>query len=264
MKKGPLLADGRTAQIFAWENGRVVKLFRTGFPPAQATYEAECVRAVYAAGVATPELIGVVELEGQKGLIFERAVGPTMLQAVLANPESVEEHAQLLAVLHAELHGRTAGGLASLIARLRHKIQRARPLPEAWKASVVDSLDRLPDGDAICHGDFHPGNIIMTAGGPSIIDWVDVTQGPPLADVARTSLLLGMAAPLPEAGDEEKQRLQEIRHHFLRVYLDKYNELRPFDREELEAWQLPVAAARLEEGIAEEEAALLKMVRASR
>lgn len=263
MTKGSLLADGRTARIFAWENGKVVKLFRPGFPAAQATYEAACVRAVHAAGVATPALIGVVELEGHKGLVFERADGPTMLQEVLAKMETVEEHAQLLATLHAELHGRTADGLASLIARLRHKIQRARPLPAAWKTAVIDRLDRLPDGDAICHGDFHPGNIIMTADGPSIIDWVDVTQGPPLADVARTCLLLGQAAPLPESSDEDNQQLQEIRQRFLHVYLAKYAELRPFDNEELEAWQLPVAAARLDEGIAEEEAALLKLVRAS-
>jgi hypothetical protein len=57
--------------------------------------------------------------------------------------------------------------------------------------------------------------------------------------------------------------MQEIRHRFLRAYLARYAELRTFDGDELEAWRLPVAAARLEEGIREEESTLIRIVRAS-
>src|SRR3546814_7594415 len=56
-------------------------------------------------------------------------------------------------------------------------------------------LDALPDGDRLCHGDYHPGNVIETAGGPVVIDWPAVTRGHPDADYARTLLLLRLGEP---------------------------------------------------------------------
>lgn len=258
--KGSHLSDGRTAQIFAWGDDKVLKLFRPGFQSGSAAHEAECVRTVHAAGIATPPLIDVVEVDGRKGLIFERVEGPTMLQDMLANPEKAGAHARLLAELHAEMHGHAAAGLASLVVRLRHKIERARPLPTEWKAAIVDHLDRLPDGEIVCHGDFHPDNIIMTAGGPAIIDWIDVTHGPPLADVARTCLLLGNGNPTGETSTVQRSQLDALRQRFVEDYLARYAELRPFDQTELAVWELPIAAARLEEEISEEEEALLAVV----
>ena len=33
-------------------------------------------------------------------------------------------------------------------------------------------LDTLPDGQRFCHGDYHPGNVILTKAGPIVIDWM--------------------------------------------------------------------------------------------
>jgi len=260
--KGPHLSDGRTAQIFAWGDDKILKLFRPGFQSGSAAHEAQCIRAVHAAGINTPALVDVVQVEGRKGLILERIDGPTMLEDMLSRPEKVDSYAQLLAELQAQLHGHTISGLASLVVRLKHKIERARPLPIDLKSAITDYLDRLPDGEVICHGDFHPGNIIMTANGPTIIDWIDVTQGPPLADVARTCLLLGHAAPLEETAASYRSQIDATRYRFLEVYLARYTELRPFDPADLAAWELPIAAARLEEEIGAEEESLLKIVKA--
>jgi aminoglycoside phosphotransferase (APT) family kinase protein len=184
-----------------------------------------------------------------------------MLQETLAFPERLISHARLLAELHADMHGRAASSLTSTETRLRHKIQRAGPLPDAWKRAVLVRLDDLPGGNAICHGDFHPDNVVMTAGGPVIIDWVDVTMGAPLADVSRTILLArqGTAPPATDATMSEK--LEALRYQFLESYLARYGELRPYDAAELAAWELPNAAARLEEGVVEEEEALLTIVK---
>ncbi len=42
----------------------------------------------------------------------------------------------------------------------------------------------------LCHGDLHPSNVILTDDGPMIVDWFDACRGEPVAEVARTSLLL--------------------------------------------------------------------------
>ena len=75
------------------------------------------------------------------------------------------------------------------------KIERAQALPDDIRRRVLAALDTFPTGDRICHGDFHPGNILMTVRGEVVIDWIDVTRGNPLADLARTTILaLGAAA----------------------------------------------------------------------
>jgi aminoglycoside phosphotransferase (APT) family kinase protein len=55
---------------------------------------------------------------------------------------------------------------------------------------VEDVVMALPAGGVLCHGDLHPGNILMTAAGPQIIDWVSALNANPLVDVAREHLTL--------------------------------------------------------------------------
>jgi Ser/Thr protein kinase RdoA (MazF antagonist) len=58
-------------------------------------------------------------------------------------------------------------------------------------------LDRLPDGDRVCHGDYHPGNVLLAADRTAVIDWVCAARGAAEADHDRTLLLLRWADPLP-------------------------------------------------------------------
>lgn len=118
------------------------------------------------------------------------------------------------------------------------------------------SLARLPDGEALCHGDCHPGNIIISAGGPVAIDWNDAATGHPLADVARTHLLLQIANTPSQA----QPPLERLRLQLCDTYLNHYLISTGRDRRELEDWQIPVAAARLAERVPGEEERILQML----
>ncbi|MFZ1756626.1 MAG: phosphotransferase, partial [Caldilineaceae bacterium] len=114
-----------------------------------------------------------------------------------------------------------------------------------------------PTGHQLCHGDFHPDNVLLTANGPVIIDWIDATAGHPLGDVARSSLLMGFAQPPADRRLDWKVRL--FRRWFHSAYLAHYRRLHPFAEDELARWRLVNAAARLSENVPEE-AALLAFV----
>ena len=64
MTKGRHIAEGRTAEVFAWGGDQILKLFRPGFKSDRAESEAVRVRAVHAAGLTSPAVIGVVEVDG--------------------------------------------------------------------------------------------------------------------------------------------------------------------------------------------------------
>ena len=62
------------------------------------------------------------------------------------------------------------------------------------KKELLDTILDMPDGDRLCHGDFHPLNILGNTFDPLIIDWLDAGRGDPAADVCRSYLLLELHA----------------------------------------------------------------------
>lgn len=243
MKEGRV-SEGRTAELFTWGDGQVLKLYRAGWRREEAEREAYLAGIVHAGGVRTPAVIDVVEVDGRHGVLFERVEGPTMLAALQTRPYQTAAFARTLAELQAEMHSHTNPNLPSQRERLRRSIAAVERMPEEVRPAVLAALNQLPDGNAFCHGDFHPGNVILTPDGPVIIDWVDVTRGNPLADVARTSLLTQVALP---PNFVLRLLIALVRRRFYRAYLERYRELRPFSQTELEGWELPIAAARLAE-----------------
>lgn len=251
-----LLARGRMADVYAWDAGRVLKLFRSSRRDI-AEYEARLTDVAGRAGLPAPAVSGIVEYEGRVGILLERLEGSTMLRHLLLRPWTVGRFGDLLASLQRDLHARSAADLPSLKERLR-KVIAAVEIPAAARLRVDEVLRGLPEGEQICHGDFHPDNVLLTPRGPVIIDWIDAACGDPLADVARTLVLLQVGSP---PGPWPVRRMIDVlRGAFRRGYIRRYFEVRPPDAERLARWIAVVAAARLGEGVEGEAPALLRMV----
>ena len=192
MKKGSYIAQGRTASIYTWEDTRVVKLFSSEFQ-ADAVKEHLAINLAYDAGLPVPSVHGVVDVDGKKGIVMEHIRGPLMMDVMGSRPWKMTNLSKRMAGLHAEVHNCTTRELPVLNDKLESRIRNSSEVPDDIKEPVITILSALPSGNAICHGDFHTRNIIMTKDRPVIIDWVDATRGNPVADVARTWLLLKIA-----------------------------------------------------------------------
>jgi uncharacterized protein (TIGR02172 family) len=250
VEKGRLIGQGRTAEIFEWKNNQVLKLFLEGFPAAFLKREAQVTQAVHKAGLPVPAVEGVVEVDGRVGIVFERVEGPTMLEDMLSRPWKFARYARMMAKLQAEMHSREIAALPSLREDLEGVVQNQAGMPENVRQALVDAL-RLPDGNSVLHGDFHPENIIMSSRGPVIIDWPEAKRGNPLADAARTWLLIRMGTPTP--GTKMQWLIKLSRRWFYSMYSKRYRELRPYSEQDMAAWRVPIVAARLFfESIAEE------------
>ncbi|MCL4868055.1 MAG: phosphotransferase [Anaerolineae bacterium] len=249
--KGERIGEGRTAEIFAWGDGQVLKLYYSGFPRQSPEDELARVQAVRAAGIHTPAALDVITLDDRYGVLFERVRGRMMWEVIQAQPLQLRTFIQLFATLHADLHQKVSRELPSRHNKLRQDIAAIAEMPEQIKTTLLAHLDKLPEGEAVCHGDFHPGNIMLTPEGPVIIDWVDGTQGPPLSDVARSSIIMRTVRPGDNLG--ERLLLAFIIALSRRIYLKQYRKLRPLTTTDLLAWELPVAAARLSEGLPPDE-----------
>src|SRR5215813_5006453 len=104
---GAPLAEGRTAEVFAWGDDCILKLFRTGWDMDKARHEAELARAIYDSGAPAPQVGEVVEVEGRAGVIYERISGPSLLTDLIDHPTRLRRIMRALAEAHADLHQRT-------------------------------------------------------------------------------------------------------------------------------------------------------------
>jgi Ser/Thr protein kinase RdoA (MazF antagonist) len=236
------IAATETSEVFGLDDLRVLKLYRRGWPREAVEREARAARAAHAAGVAAPAVLELVQEGDRTGIVFQRVAGTSMLELLRERPADGPRLGARLAELHAAVHERRTDGLPSQRDWLRGKIQRARPLDDARRRRVLTALDRLEDADAMCHGDLHPANVLVGRGAAAIVDWLDAARGNPLADVARTSLVLRHAT-LPGG----VELTDSFRTAFHDAYLARYRELRAVESAELDAWYLPVAASRLSE-----------------
>lgn len=250
------IARGRTAEVFAWEAGKVVKLYRPGFSAEDAHYEAKVAAAVQESGVACPRFYELVEFEGRPGLVYERIDGIPMSKIALKAPWRVPALARRMASLHRQMHQpKIEASLPNQRIRISQRIEHAAILPAALKSRLLDEYKKIPDESRLCHGDFHPENILSNAGGDLAIDWIDVTVGHPMGDVARTSiLLLGMSAT---TNPLTRLIVDWFHRHYLQTYFASGG-----DRAIYRAFLPIVAAARLAEGIPELQGFLLKQAEA--
>lgn len=257
------LAQGRTAEIFAWDDYRVLKLYFRHFSPDAISHEARINRLLAASQLPMPRLHEEVVIDGRHGLIFDRVEGPTCLHRLNKTPWQAVAIIRDMVKLQQEINQHTAPPeLPSLNESLSENIQRAPLLSETERKHILLHLDQLPAGNALCHFDFHPDQIIMTARGPVVIDWPNAVRGSPVADLARTWIMLAMSAP-PGTGPWARRMLSIAQLFVSRQYLARYlgNTAAGSGHDEFKAWLLPVMAARLSEGIKEEQDALLGHIR---
>lgn len=256
---GEPLALGRTAELYAWEHGRVLKLYFDWFEPDSIRFEQRMARAVHAAGLPVPAAFDLIEVNGRQGLVYERVDGTEMWTELKKRPVRLIAFARRTAELHAEMHANpTRPEFPSQRRRLEGKIRNAPALPVSLQAATLSALARLPSGSSICHGDFHPGNILVAAGRDVVIDWIDASLGNPLADVARSTIIALGAAASSQVPDLFMKLFLRLFHA---IYLGRYFRLRPGGQAEYRRWLPVVAAARLSENMPELESWLLGMVK---
>lgn len=184
-----VLASGRASEVVLLEDGHVLRRVH-----GRGCHEREAaiMRHARAAGYPVPEVVGV----RPDGLVMERIVGPTMWDALRENPSQADRYARTLAELHRRLH-------------------RIAPPPEA----IARYGEPRPD-DVLLHGDLHPMNVMLSAGGPVVVDWTNAGRGAAAIDVADLWLVLGAIVPSMVGASGE---VQDLVRRFLASFLAAAN-----------------------------------------
>lgn len=248
------------AEIYPWDGGRVIKLFRNDWPEA-AQHELRIARMAYEQGAVTPQAFEIVRENGRPGIVYERVPGISLLRTLGRRPWLVFRLARQFAGLHHTVHRCRAPDLPPARPALAQAIQNRDELSAATKASLRKLLDTLPDGDALLHGDFHPDNVMVTPQKMLIVDWPNAAQGCPLADVARTTVIFRVGEP-PAPPPHLRVLLRTFSGLFRSTYLRAYFAQSCYPFADLAPWEAVLAAHRLVDNIPGEAERLVRFIRA--
>ncbi len=242
-----LLAEGRTAEVFAYGEGLVLKLDRPDWN-GLSDFEDTVLKTLAAAGLPVARSHGTVAVDGRRGVVLDRVEGPALLHVLAtAGPEEIDGLAARFVALQLRCNETRVDGLPDLVPRLRSEIETSVP-DRAARTDLLALLDALDDGGrGTCHFDFHPLNVLVGPDGWVVIDWLTVAAGPSAADLARTLVLWG-------------QRSTGQVGRFLCAVRSQGRARRGLPDDALDAWVRVVAGARVAEGFDGEERAWLLRV----
>lgn len=174
---------------FYRDGGKLIKSFDESYSKADILNEALNQARVEETGLNIPKILAVTVVDGRWAIVRELIEGETLEALMAKHPEKEDEYLSFFVDLQIRMSKERVPLLGHLRDKMHMKISSSA-YPATVRYDLHMRLDGLPRHNKLCHGDFQPSNIIVTADGtPYIVDWSHATQGNGSADAARTYLI---------------------------------------------------------------------------
>ena len=188
MKEENLIFSRPDKKIYM-SGDKLIKLFDGSYSKANILNEALNHARVEETDLNVPKIRSIEVVDGKWAIILDYIEGETLQSLMDKHPEKEDEYLNLFVDLQRTVLSKKVPMLNKLKDKMNAKISSA-DLDATTRYELHTRLDSMPKHKNLCHGDFNPSNIIITADGtPYIIDWSHATQGNSSADVARSYLL---------------------------------------------------------------------------
>ena len=219
------IGEGNTAEIFQLDNNRILKLFKAGYSKESMLHEYRNHQVLSSLLESVPKPYEIVEENGCFGYIMEKING-TNLAELLLNEQTLTDAMKQFVSLHKEWNKEANRDIISYKDWMKNVLGNRENT-----SKVLEKINQLPDGNILCHGDFHPYNILVTEDNKLfVIDFANVCKAPKGYDIARTYFLMAEASAeqLAEAYLEMMQMsLDEIQQFYKVIQQLRKYELEP-------------------------------------
>ncbi|MGH0556522.1 aminoglycoside phosphotransferase family protein [Bacillus pretiosus] len=233
MNLGNPIAKGNTAAIYLYDS-KVVKLFKEYLPDTEFINEAKKQKYAYSCGLSVPNVFEVTKIQNRQAIIMEYVKGDSIGDLLFNNLNESEHYINICVNEQKKIHAIRVNTdeIESMRERLERQIKSVYKLDEKEKGNILNTLHSIKFEPRLCHGDFHPFNLILSEKNVNIIDWVDACSGDIRADVFRTYLLYA-------------QSHIELAEMYLQIYCSNTD----LTRDEIFQWAPIMIAARFSEKV---------------
>lgn len=245
---GEPLFFGRSADVYRWDNGKLLKLFLPHVNPKFCELETQNLKETFEKNVSDVEPFEVVNIEGRHGVVVKELNGKTLLALANEDEMYLPQICELMANLHLDIHEKTTDKMRSYkdVVCMTLSSPTLDFLTDDQKHKIIQYINSLPDGDSVLHLDFHPDNIIYNDDKhTSAIDWATGAKGDRAADVATTVFLLAQGGMVRGLTKEQEDYVDRIRKDILHNYLNKYKQSHFISDQDIAKWRLAALIVRL-------------------
>lgn len=188
MKFEKVIVERQNKAIYK-DGNLAIKVFDEKYSKSDILNEALNHARVEETGLNIPKIEEVSKIDGKWAISIDFIEGKTLQELMEENPDKFDEYLELFVNIQTEIHTKRSPLLNKIWDKMNRKIDET-DLDSTIKYELHTRLNSMHKHHKVCHGDFNPSNIIITADGtPFVIDWSHATQGNASADVARTYLL---------------------------------------------------------------------------
>lgn len=260
MKKGKLLGCGATAEVYEWGPDKILKLYFDKYSEEWVNNEAKVGHIVNQSGINSPIVYEEVKVGSRLGVIYQRIYGKTITEHLITEPWKLYYYIHQMAVLQNSIHNFSVNGLPTQKLRFTFSIRLSSYLLGYKVKRILEYMESLPDGESICHGDLYFNNIIVLGNTLVPIDWNSTYTGNRLGDVARTCMIMCSPAMINGIHDTVAMLSYYSKRLAYWAYISEYMRLAKVKFEDIDAWTLPVAAAKLKDNIPGERKWLMSII----
>ena len=170
------------------DGDRCIKVFNHEYSKADVLKEALSHARIEETDLNLPELYQIVRIEDNWAIVFDYIKGKTLQEYMDADGEAQGAYMHLFADIQHRVHARKHARLPKVKDVIQRKIEQSS-LDHGLKKALFHSLEQQTEGDALCHGNFEPSNVILSADDEAyILDWPHAAQGDAAVDAATTWL----------------------------------------------------------------------------
>lgn len=211
-----LIGSGNTAEVLEWGDNKVLKLFYEGYPEHAVENEYSNALAVKDLNFPKPIPYERLKYKGRSGIVYDKVLGES-LEDWFFKTGDLDKCAFYMSSLHKRMLKYELKDLPDYKEFLAYHIQNAKSCKIREKEEALQILQRLPEGNTLCHGDYHPGNILVSGTETYVIDFMNLCRGSYLYDIARTVYLVEYT-PVSESVTD-KEGLLNIKRTLVKKYL---------------------------------------------
>lgn len=237
----PLIGRGANGSIYRLDEDKIVKVYN----PATNTLdriqrEKNSAKTAFVHDIPSAISYDIVKVDDKYGIIYEWINAQTLGQYVANHPDQLEEYGKRMANLLKKLH--TTEFEPGALPDGRENLQvwadiaeKSGYYPEEVISKLRNLINNIPFRNTFIHGDFHPGNIMVSNGELMLIDMTDASVGNPIIDLLGSYQIMRLVTQRKGGSERYTGMDSESLTKLWEVFIQEYTGIT--DKNKLEAYE---------------------------
>jgi len=191
----------------------------------------------------------LIKIDNRIGFCVPLKTPKIMAIAIREEPDNLEKYARILGKTHSNLH--CSKHKIELIRHDEYINKRLNNIQylKRHKQDLIDLYKTCHEEEVLCHNDFGAFHLLLEDNEPFVIDWVNASYAPPIADVSKC-IFWTCSNYVPGIGTYLINKDEKVR--FVEYYIDEYSKTGLIDYEKLKKWLVIYSAIEYDNEISEE------------